>query len=136
MSTPTPPFQYHISSVFERLEERVLFDGVPDANFILPQANDVAEQPAQIVNAQTTGTTASSSAVPRELIIIDRGVENSDQLLQSLLDSNSTSNFEIFYLQNDQDGIQQISNRLAQLTQSAISRLTLRISMEAQTLVL
>ena len=109
MNTPNDPSRIRPPSLFERLEDRVLFDGVPDATFILPDADLDSSQPAQVANAQ-----AADAAVPRELIVIDAGVENSEQLVQSLLESNSTSNFEIFYLQSDQDGVQQISNRLGE----------------------
>ena len=107
MLTPNDTPHNRTPSLFERLEDRVLFDGVPDATFILPEAESATIQPAQVAGAQSAVPTA-----PRELIFIDGGVENSEQLVQSLLESNSSSQFEIFYLQSDQDGIEQISNRL------------------------
>ena len=35
-------------SFFESLEDRVLFDGVPDATFILPQPESTEAVPAQV----------------------------------------------------------------------------------------
>jgi len=37
-----------IQSIFESLEERVLFDGVPDATFILPQTDSAEPAPQQV----------------------------------------------------------------------------------------
>ena len=111
MHTPNPSPRNQTPSLFERLEDRVLFDGVPDATFILPQADSAAAEPAQVANAQSADTTA-----PRELIVIDGGVENSEPLLKLLLASNSGSDYEILHLNSDQDGVQQISNRLSEST--------------------
>jgi len=52
-------------SLFESLEDRVLFDGVPDATFILPQADVDQPIPAQVQEAQPADISG-----PRELIII------------------------------------------------------------------
>ena len=62
------PFQ----SIFEALEERVLFDGVPDAAIVLP-ADAATEVPAQVESLQQADLDA-----PRELIVVDPGVENSE----------------------------------------------------------
>ena len=59
-------------SVFETLEERVLFDGVPDAAFVLP-ADAAPDVPAQVQSLHQADVD-----MPRELIIVDPGVENSD----------------------------------------------------------
>ena len=102
----SPLFQ---PSIFERLEDRVLFDGVPDATFILPAAADGQVQPAQFENF-----IQSDSALPRELIIVDEGVENSQQLLLSLLESNTQTSFEIRHINSSEDGIGQITDLLNQ----------------------
>ena len=95
-------------SVFEALEERVLFDGVPDAAFVLP-ADAAANVPAQVQNLHQ-----SDVDVPRELIVVDPGVENSDALLAEILENRNGSAFEIRMLDADSDGVQQITDLLAQ----------------------
>ena len=69
------PFQnrHQFHSLFESLEDRVLFDGVPDATFVLPQANAAEPVPAQVQEFQQAEISA-----PRELVLIDAGVENSE----------------------------------------------------------
>jgi len=71
-------------SLFEQLEERVLFDGVPDAAFIIPPADAGDTIPAQVQHFQNT-----EAESPRELILFDAAVENSDQLLAEILQSRS-----------------------------------------------
>ena len=63
-------FNAVIQSVFESLEERVLFDGVPDAAFIVQENVDGAPT-AQFQHQQQT-----DSQAPIELIIIDAGVQD------------------------------------------------------------
>ena len=41
---------FKFQSIFESLEERVLFDGVPDATFVLPQGDADQTIPAQVQN--------------------------------------------------------------------------------------
>ena len=95
-------------SVFESLEDRVLFDGVPDATFVLPQTD--VDQP---VPAQVQGAQAADISGPRELILVDAGVADSDQFLAEVLESNPDSMFEIRFLDSNQDGIEQISQLLS-----------------------
>ena len=99
---------FRFQSVFEALEERVLFDGVPDAAFILP-ADAAATVPAQVQNLHQ-----ADADLPRELIIVDPGVENSDALLAEILENNSGSAFEVRMLDADSDGVDQITDLLAQ----------------------
>ena len=98
-----------INSVFESLEERVLFDGVPDATFVLPQVDAAEPVPAQIQNLQE-----ASFEGQRELVLIDAGVENSDQLLADILESRAESALEIRILDSGSDGVTQISAILAE----------------------
>ena len=98
-----------INSVFESLEERVLFDGVPDATFVLPQVDAAEPVPAQIQNLQE-----ASFEGQRELVLIDAGVENSDQLLADILESRAESALEIRILDSGSDGVDQISAILAE----------------------
>ena len=97
------------SSFFEALEERVLFDGVPDATFVLPQLDSAQTVPAQVQSAQQADAEA-----PRELILVDAGVENSQQLLVEILKSKPDSVLEIRTLDSSSDGISQISSILAE----------------------
>ena len=98
------PFQNNqqFSSLFESLEDRVLFDGVPDATFILPQTD--AEQP---VAAQAQEVQQADSG-PRELVFIDAGVENSQELLAGILESKPDATLEIRVIDGDSDGVAQI----------------------------
>ena len=80
----------NIKSIFESLEERVLFDGVPDATFVLPQTDAAEPIPAQVQNLQDADYQGQ-----RELILIDAGVENSEQLLADILESKPDSALEI-----------------------------------------
>ena len=95
-------------SLFESLEDRVLFDGVPDATFILPQADAQEPVPAQVQEVQQADISG-----PRELILIDAGVENSDQLLAGILESKPDTILEIRIIESDQNGITQITQLLA-----------------------
>ena len=100
----------NFQSIFEALEERVLFDGVPDATFILPQA-DAADQP---VPAQTQDMQQADLSGPRELVLIDAGVANSDELLAEIIESNPDSTLEIRIIDANSDGVAQISAILAE----------------------
>ena len=98
-----------IHSIFESLEERVLFDGVPDATFVLPQADAVTPIPEQVQSLEQI-----DSQAPRELILIDAGVENSEALLAEILESKPNSALEIRMIDSNSDGIEQISAILAE----------------------
>ena len=99
----------NIKSIFESLEERVLFDGVPDATFVLPQTDAVEPVPAQVQNLQDADYQGQ-----RELILIDAGVGNSEQLLSDILESKPDSALEIRMLDSGSDGVEQISAILAE----------------------
>lgn len=95
-------------SVFEALEDRVLFDGVPDAAVVLPQADNAEQVPAQVQSLQS-----ADADMPRQLVLVDAGVENADQLLAEILDNNPDSALEIRLLDADSDGVEQITDLLA-----------------------
>ena len=99
---------FNIPSLFESLEDRVLFDGVPDATFILPQTDVDQPAPTQAQNVQP-----ADIAAPRELILVDPGVEDSQQLLAEIIEGNPDSTLEIRILDSDSDGVTQISQLLA-----------------------
>ena len=98
-----------IHSIFESLEERVLFDGVPDATFVLPTADAATPVPEQVQSLEQI-----DSQAPRELILIDAGVENSEALLAEILESKPNSALEIRMIDSNSDGIEQISAILAE----------------------
>ena len=95
-------------SVFEVLEDRVLFDGVPDATFAMPEADATAAAPAQTQSQQ-----ASEMEIPRELIIIDSGVEDVETLLAGIIESKPDTALDIRILDSNSDGVQQITDILA-----------------------
>ncbi len=95
-------------SFFESLEDRVLFDGVPDATFVLPQTD--AQEP---LPAQTQDLTQAGLEGPRELVLIDAGVADSQELLSEILESKPDSTLEIRMLDASSDGVQQITDILA-----------------------
>ena len=99
---------FKFTSLFESLEERVLFAGVPDATFVLPQADAQEPVPAQVQNIHQADTQA-----PRELVFIDAGVEGSQQLLSEILESRPDSALEIRILDTSSDGVSQISSILS-----------------------
>jgi hypothetical protein len=97
--------QFH--SFFETLEERVLFDGVPDANFVLPPAD--AQEP---IPAQVQDVNQADSQSPRALVIVDSGVSD-QQRLADIIEDNSDKTLEIRLLNSGGDGIKEISEILA-----------------------
>ena len=94
----------------ERLEDRVLFDAVPDGDFAQ------AESTEQPVMAQEqlieTCTFEVQDEAPRELILVDSNVEDSDLLIAGILNSNEDRSFEVRLLDPNEDGIEQISQIL------------------------
>lgn len=104
-------------SFMERLEDRVLFDAVPDGSFIVPSEN--ADTP-QIVFEQTE-TLQQADHLPRELILIDAGVQGSHELLRSILATNTEQTYEVRYVDNASNGIDQVSAILAAQTDNPYS---------------
>lgn len=94
-------------SLFESLEDRVLFDGVPDAQFVFANPNVDAQPPAQVQHVQQ-----QDAEVAHELVIVDAGVENYDELVLGLVDSRKGVMFEFHVLEEGADGIEQISRVL------------------------
>jgi uncharacterized repeat protein (TIGR01451 family)/fimbrial isopeptide formation D2 family protein len=98
-------------SLFESLEERVLFDGVPDAQIFIPQADGATPAPAP---AQGQEAHIADAGQRTELIFVDPGVENSDALLSEIMQTRSDQTFEIRMLDGGQDGILQMTEFLSQ----------------------
>ena len=86
-------------SLFEALEERVLFDAVPDAGIVQPDVDAESGMPAQ------TQQVSDISAVPRELVLIDPSVEDAETLLSEILQSKSDSTIEIHILDPNREGV-------------------------------
>lgn len=101
----------------ERLEDRVLFDAVPDGSFLVPGEN--ADTP-QIVFEQTDSL-QQADHLPRELILIDAGVQGSHDLLQSILAANPDQAYEVRYIDGDSSGIDQVSGILAEQKENPYS---------------
>ena len=99
----------HLFSMMEALEDRVLFDGVPDATFVLP----LVDAGNTAIPAETQQMEQADLSGPHELVLVDAGVEGSQQLLASIIESNTDSTLEIRLLNSDQDGIAQITQILA-----------------------
>ena len=93
-------------SLFEALEERVLFDAVPDAGIVQPDVDAESGMPAQ------TQQVSDISAVPRELVLIDPSVEDAETLLSEILQSKSDSTIEIHILDPNREGVGQITELL------------------------
>ena len=100
---------HHLFSMMEALEDRVLFDGVPDATFVFP----IVDAGNPTVPADIQRMDQADLSGPRELVLVDAGVEGSQQLLASIIESKADSILEIRMLDSNQDGISQISQILA-----------------------
>ncbi len=94
-------------SFFESLEDRVLFDGVPDATFILPQPEAAEAVPAQVQNVHQADVEG-----PKELILIDAGVQNNEALLEEVVQNRPDSAFEVRMIYGNENGVAQISKLL------------------------
>lgn len=119
------------SMLYERLEDRVLFDAVPDASLVadaeeplnVDQANAArfdASLYAEDVKMVADSTLASKDEtshvadVRRELVIVDASVENYQQLANDLLmNAEAGREFEIALIDGGTDGISQVSGILA-----------------------
>ncbi|MCA9151241.1 MAG: DUF4347 domain-containing protein, partial [Planctomycetales bacterium] len=104
----------HVSQrLREKLEDRVLFDAVPDGGFLTqPESTTTDLQVPQEQNLQTTAVVEETG--PRQLIIVDSSVENADQLLSDILSGNAGTSFEVRLLNPVEDGVEQISQILAE----------------------
>lgn len=94
------------NSMMEALEERVLFDGVPDTPFLNEDLANVA--PVQTISQQDL----QQQSERRELVVIDAAVEDKNQLIASLLNSNSS--LEIIELDSNSSGVEQISRAISE----------------------
>ena len=97
-------------SLFESLEERVLFDGVTDAPMD-PSGSDVVPP---IVPAQTQQINQQEQETPKELVIVDAGVENYEELVSELVESRAEGSLEFRVLNSHEDGVSQITEILSE----------------------
>ena len=75
----------------------------------MPQIDAAEPIPAQVQSAHQADVSG-----PRELIIIDPGVSNSEELLAEVLESRSDTAFEVLTLNANEDGVSQITEILGQ----------------------
>ena len=96
--------------VMEQLEDRVLFDAVPDGGFLVQPES--TEQPLMNQEQQVDTMVEEADEQPRELILVDANVEDADQLIAEILETQQNQSFEIRLLSADRNGIEQISEIL------------------------
>ena len=97
--------------IMEQLEDRILFDAVPDGDFLIPEAQ---EQPLFVQEQSVIETEAANQVSSRELILLDSEVENSNDLIDEILNNNPNQAFEVRLLSADRDGVEQISDILGE----------------------
>ena len=109
MSTNQFNINFQNYSIFQSLEDHILFDRVPNVTFAVPRANAQNQHPAQMEQVQQSKFNSY-----RELILVDPIVENSDRLLAEGLESFADTIVEIYVLDAEQHGIAQISQLLSE----------------------
>ena len=98
--------------IMEQLEDRVLFDAVPDGGFLFqPENADNNLAPAQEMSIDTTQQ-AEDVQQPRELILVDANVEGADLIIADILQQRGDRQLEIQLLDANRDGIDQITELL------------------------
>ena len=113
----------HSESIFEELEARQLFSGgieglilendQTDDQAIYLDINAADGQTAQSSDEQVISTEATDG-LRQELVFIDTDVENYQELLNDILAQDGEErNIEVIVLDNERDGIEQISEALA-----------------------
>ena len=100
-------------SYFESLEERVLFNGVTDADFFV---SETVDNTPSVAHTQSVNQADNISAT--QLVIIDPNVENYEQLLSEVLKSSGGAALEVHILDDDSDGVEQITQIFANSDQS------------------
>ncbi|MBD9357825.1 cadherin-like domain-containing protein [Methylomonas albis] len=120
MSSKSPLKHYHSKPILEELEARQLFSGgvegllteqLVEANAVYVNAD--ATPPAEIQQPATQ--TSASETTRNEIVFVDTRVDNYQSLLNDIKSSDvSDRNLEIITLDSSSDGIQQISQILAE----------------------
>ncbi|MCA9177374.1 MAG: DUF4347 domain-containing protein, partial [Planctomycetales bacterium] len=95
--------------LWERMEDRLLFDAVPDTVFqvLAGAAASLHELNADI--ADTAVSAEARSSAGHELVFVDTSVESLDTLLQEVSASGS---YEVIFLDPTRDGLRQIADEL------------------------
>ncbi|MEM7782177.1 MAG: DUF4347 domain-containing protein [Planctomycetota bacterium] len=93
--------------IMEKLEDRILFDAVPDGNFF---TGEEVEQP--IIVQQHDMQDEACDDCPKQIIFVDPGVEDGHLLIESILE-NSDGPAEVVFLSPMSDGVAQISEQLS-----------------------
>ncbi|MEM9942640.1 MAG: DUF4347 domain-containing protein [Planctomycetota bacterium] len=99
--------EFRPKRVFEKLEDRILFDAVPDGNFLNPPHEETVVQVHQHVE-----DIVSKQASSVELVVIDAGVEDAGTLIESFLTQNPDREFQISMLNSHSDGFDQVQGLL------------------------
>jgi hypothetical protein len=111
-----PVLAKRLAPIMEQLEDRILFDAAPDAVLLVHESladQDPASPPAQVQTmdqAQIEG--------PRELIIIDAGIDGASTLISDILANAGNTSVEIRLLDGQRSGIEQISEILSSTGES------------------
>ena len=105
-------------NLYERLEDRVLFDAVVDGAADMPEADADPFAPAvesfsnQLFDNVATAAAEQSPAQNRnEIVFVDKSVEGFEILVADLVISNKA---EVVFINGASDGLSQIADRLAQ----------------------
>lgn len=96
------------SPLHEQLEDRLLFDAVPDQ---MPDMPEEPSAPASLedhatVNAATDLAQETDPQARQEVVFVDRSVEGYEDLVAELVNTSST---DVVFLDTDTDGLQQIA---------------------------
>lgn len=108
-----PKLSKCVSPLMQRLEDRIMFDAAPDAILLLPES--LADQTALTTPAQVAQAEVSQLKGPRELIIVDGSVQDTNALIEQIANQSSGSSFEIRLMETDRSGVEQISEILAEV---------------------
>lgn len=113
-----PVHERKAANLYERLEDRVLFDAVVDGGGDLPEADADPFAPAvesfsdQLFENVAGSATEQSPAQNRnEIVFVDKNVEGFEVLVADLVISNKA---EVVFINGATDGLSQIADRLAQ----------------------
>ena len=105
--------------LLEKLEDRLLFDGVPDAPVEVQEPEPQSVQSADVGAVEQGGSleagaeSVAAATATHELVVVDTSVENYQQLLDELLqDAGPDQLLEVALLDSTGDGVQQLTDLL------------------------
>ena len=103
----------------EPLEPRILYSVSPLGGELLPQTEGEQAAAVEIDGRDSALDTVrkrqdGAEAPDRELVIVDQSVPDHEQLLQELLTAAEDRDIEILVLEPDRDGVEQITEALAE----------------------